>query len=76
VRVLIVAAQIGQSEEGRFILHHQLDDVLNRAFGLFEAYGPAAARIFDQVAERSRCFQISAFGQGLPFLFQPLRAVR
>ena len=76
MRVLIVTAQIGQAQEGGFILHHQLDNVLNRAFGLFEADGPAAARILDQVAERSRCFHIAAFGQGLPFLFCTLRAVR
>ena len=36
----------------------------------------AAARILHEVAERGRCFGIATFGQGLPFLFRPLRAVR
>ena len=41
MRVLVMAAEGGEPKQDRFVIHHEVHDVLNGPLGLFEARGPS-----------------------------------
>ena len=67
--VLIVATKGGEAEDCSLIIHHTIDDVLDRPLCLFKTDLPTLMGRLCQGADRSRQFSIAVLGvQFLPSL--------
>ncbi len=75
VSVLVMASQSSQTQQGRFILHHQVDDVLNRALGLFEIHRAAVPHGLHEPSHRGGGLGIGVFGLDLVLDFRVQRRV-